>query len=194
MTKTLCLAAVLALSGSLLTAQTPSPTPAPAAPVVQAAHPDFSGTWTLNLAKSDFDQIPPPASEVLTFTQTGSNFTVAVASDSDRGKENYTLAFPSNGTETPIPSNVFPATAELRILSSKGEWQGSSLILTEKITYQGNPGTLKSTYTLSADGKTLTRAMHITVDQGEFDTTSVFDRQTASGDKQATGGAASKPV
>ena len=58
---------------------------------------------------------------------------------------------------------------------------GASLILTQRITYQGGAGTLKSTFTLSPDGKTLTRVMHISVDQGEFDTTSVFDKQPVPG-------------
>jgi len=175
MRKTLRLAAVLALSGSLVSAQTPSP--APAAAPAAAAHPSLTGTWNLNLTKSNFDQVPPPASEILTFTQNDSHFTIAVTSDSDRGKENYTLPFSSDGADTPTPNSTFAETAELRVLSSRGEWQGSSLIFTEKITYEGNPGTLKSTFTLSPDGKTLTRVMDISVDQGNFETTSIFDKQ-----------------
>ena len=179
MKKSFCLAAALSLCATLATAQTPSPTSTPVPSAASTAHPNLTGTWNLNLAKSNFDQIPPPVSETLIFTQTGSHFTVAIASDSDRGKENYTLAFPADGTDTPTPKDTIPATAELQILSSKGEWQGASFNFTEKITYQGNPGTLTSTFTLSPDGKTLTRAMHISVDQGDFNTTSVFEKQPA---------------
>ena len=179
MKKILCLAATLSLCTILVSAQTPSPTPTPVPSAAATAHPNLTGTWNLNLSKSDFDQIPPPVSETLVFTQTGSRFTIEVISDSDRGKENYTLAFPIDGTDTPTPKDTIPATAELQILSSKGEWQGMSFVFTEKITYQGNPGTLISTFTLSPDGKTLTRVMHISVDQGDFNTTSVFEKQPA---------------
>lgn len=179
MTKTLCLAAALSLCTSSAPAQIPSATPTPVPSAAITTHPDFTGTWNLNLAKSDFDQIPPPARETLVLIQTDSHLTVAVTSDSDRSKENYTLAFPTDGTDTPTPKDTIPTTAELQILSSKGEWKGASFVFTEKITYQGNPGTLTSTFTLSPDGKILTRVMHISVDQGDFDTTSVFEKQPA---------------
>jgi hypothetical protein len=185
MTKTPCFAAVLVLCGTLVSAQTPAPTPAPApatvpaAPAVTVAHPDLTGTWKLDLAKSDYDQVPPPTDETLTFARSGSAFTIATISDNDRGKEVYTLPFAADGSETPTPKGTFADTATLQYLSTKGEWQGATLILTQKITYQGGPGSLKSTFTLSADGKTLTRAMHISVDQGDFDTTSVYEKQPA---------------
>ncbi|HEV2711162.1 MAG TPA: hypothetical protein VGU67_13185 [Edaphobacter sp.] len=193
MTKTLCFAAALALSGSLAAAQTPSPAPpasapaatapaatpaaAPAATPAATAKPDLTGTWKLNLEKSDYDQVPPPSDETLTFARTGSTSTIATVSDNERGKEVYTLPFTTDGAETPTPSGVFADTATLRYLSTKGEWQGSSLILTQKIMYQDSPGSLRSVLTLSPDGKTLTCAMHISVDQGEFDTTSVYEKQ-----------------
>ncbi len=199
MTKTLCLAAALVLSGTLVSAQTATPTPAPApstapaaapapAPAATAvpapapapaatAKPDFTGTWKLNLGKSDYDQVPPPSDETLTFAHNGSTSTIATVSDNERGKEVYTLPYTTDGTETPTPSGVFANTATLQYLSTKGEWQGSSLVLTQKILYQDSPGTLRSVLTLSPDGKTLTCAMHISVDQGEFDTTSVYEKQ-----------------
>lgn len=185
MTKTLCLAAALALSGTLVSAQTATPAPAPstapavapATPPAATAKPDFTGTWQLNLEKSDYDQVPPPQDEVLVFAKTGSTFTVATTSDNERGKEVYTLPFATDGTETPTPTGTFANTATLQYLSTKGEWQGSSLVLSQKIMYQDSPGTLKSVLTLSPDGKTLTCAMHISVNQGEFDTTAVYDKK-----------------
>lgn len=189
MTKIPCFAAVLALCGTLVSAQTPAPTPnqpappavapAPAAPVVQApvVKPDLNGTWTLNLEKSDYDQVPPPQDETLVFSRNGSTYSIATTSDNERGKEVYTLPFTTDGTETPTPKGIFADTATLQYLSTKGEWQGEALVLTQKITYQGGAGSLKSTFTLSADGKTLTRMMHISVDQGDFDTTAVYEKQ-----------------
>ncbi|WP_348269702.1 hypothetical protein P8936_15875 [Edaphobacter paludis] len=185
MTKILCLAAVLALSGTLVSAQTSSPTPAPvttpaATPTPAAApsaKPDLTGTWTLNLGKSSYDPVPAPESETIVFSKTGSTCTMATTSDNERGKEVYALPFSTDGAETPTPKGVFADTATLQYLSTKGEWQDAALILTQRIMYQNSPGTLKSAFNLSADGKTLTRTMHISVDQGEFDTTSVYEKQ-----------------
>lgn len=190
MTKTLCLAAILVLSVSFAPAQTQSPAPiAPAVTAATVAHPDLTGTWKLDLAKSDFDQVPPPEDETITFARSSTGFTIATVSDNDRGKEVYTLPFAADGSETPTPKGTFADTATLQYLSTKGEWQGASLVLTQKIIYQGGAGSLKSTFTLSADGKTLTRLMHISVDQGEFDTTSVYEIE-----KQPAATAVSNPV
>jgi len=200
--RTLYLAALLVLSTSLSHAQapapaatpepasvpettsTPAPTPAPvpaatvpATAPVAAVRLNLAGTWSLDLAKSSYDQVPPPTSEFLVFAQAGPGFTVGVTSDNERGKEVYTLPFTVDGAETPTPKGTFSDTATLRYLSTKGEWKGAALVLTQKITYEGAPGSLQSTFTLSPDGRTLTRAMHISVDQGEFDTTSVYDKQ-----------------
>ncbi|HZY73928.1 MAG TPA: hypothetical protein VFE22_12545 [Edaphobacter sp.] len=188
MKRTLYFAVLLLLSTSLIHAQapapatTPEPAPVPAATVpttapVATVRPNLTGTWGLDLAKSNYDQVPPPTTEFLVFAQAGSGFTVGVTSDNERGREVYTLPFTVDGAETPTPKGTFSDTATLRYLSTKGEWKGAALVLTQKITYEGAPGSLQSTFTLSPDGKTLTRAMHISVDQGEFDTTSVYDKQ-----------------
>lgn len=179
-TRITCLAAVLVLCGPLVSAQTTAPTPAPAAQApAPAVKPDLSGTWTLNLEKSNYDQVPPPQDETIVFSHNGSTYSIATTSDNERGKEVYTLPFTTDGNETPTPKDTFSNTATLQFLSTKGEWDGSSLVLTQKINYQSGSGSLKSTFTLSPDGKTLTRVMHISVDQGEFDTTAVFDKQPA---------------
>lgn len=182
-----CFAAVLVLCGPLVSAQTatsaptPAQSPAAAAAQVPAVKPDLIGTWTLNLDKSNFDQVPPPQDEIIVFSHTGSTYSIATSSNNERGKEVYTLPFAIDGSETATPKDTFSNTATLQYLDTKGEWDGASLVLTQRITYQGGAGTLKSTFTLSPDGKTLTRVMHISVDQGEFDTTSVFDKQPVPG-------------
>lgn len=170
---------VLSLSASVLHAQAAAPSPAPAASVIlaPAASQDLSGTWKLNLEKSNYDQVPPPQDETIVLTQKGPVFTIATTSDNDRGKEVYTLPFTADGADTPTPKGTFADTAALQFVSSKGEWKGGALVLTQKILYENSPGTLTSTFKLSPDGKTLTRVMDISVDQGMFQTTSVYDKQ-----------------
>jgi hypothetical protein len=61
-------------------------------------------------------------------------------------------------------------------LNSKAEWIGSSLAITQTTSFQGSKGTVISTYTLSEDGKTLSKATHMATDQGAFDSKSVYDK------------------
>jgi hypothetical protein len=139
------------------------------------AKPSFAGTWKLNLQKSDLGQMAPN-SETYTVAQTVEEIKVTVDSDSQMGKIDFTFAAKLDGTETPLAADAFPADSPFRILTSKAEWQGSSLVITQTTSFQDSKGTLTSTYTLSDDGKVLTKATHIKFDQGEFDAKSVYDK------------------
>ena len=141
------------------------------------AKPNFAGTWTMNLDKSDLGQMPKPKSQVETITQTADAITFAVAADrNEMGKQNYTFSAKLDGSETPFPTDVFPPDSPFKILSSKAEWQGSALVITQKTSFQDAPGTLKITYTLSEDGKVLTTATHIMFGDAEFDAKTVYDK------------------
>jgi len=137
--------------------------------------PNFAGTWKLNLQKSDLGQMAPN-SETYTIAQTDTDVKVTVASDSQMGKIDFTFAAKLDGTDTPLAADAFPADSPFRILTSKAEWQGASLVITQTTSFQDSKGTLTSTYTLSDDGKVLTKATHIKFDQGAFDSTSVYDK------------------
>jgi len=139
------------------------------------AKPNFAGTWKLNLQKSDLGQMAPN-SETYTVAQTDTEVKVTIDSDSEFGKINYTFAAKLDGTDTPLAADAFPADSPFRILNSKAVWQGASLVITQTTSFQDTKGTLTSTYTLSDDGKLLTKATHIKFDQGEFDAKSVYDK------------------
>jgi hypothetical protein len=138
------------------------------------AKPNFAGTWKLNLQKSDLGQMAPE-SETYTVTQTADEIKVAIAT-AGQFAMNYTFATKLDGTDTPIAADAFPADSPFRILTSKAEWQGNSLVITQTSSFQDTKGSLVSTFTLSEDGKVLTRATHIKFDQGEFDSKSVYDK------------------
>ena len=140
------------------------------------AKPSFAGTWTMNVEKSDLGQMPKPKSQVETITQTADGITIAIAADRDMGKMSYTFSTKFDGTETPLPSGAIPADSPFKILSTKAEWQGNSLVITQKTSVQDVTGTLKTTYMLSDDGKVLTSAMHIAFGDLEFDTKTVYDK------------------
>jgi hypothetical protein len=168
----LYLAALLIATLPTLQAQTSAPDKAST-----TARPNFAGTWKFNPDKSEYGQVPPPTMETDVFTQSGDDFKIAINSDGDRGKEVYTLPFTAGGPESPTPKDAFPESAEFKILSVKGEWRKDTLVLLEKITYQGGPGTIMVICSLSPDGKQLTKLSHISLDLGEFDTKAVLDKQ-----------------
>ena len=138
------------------------------------AKPNLSGTWKLNLQKSDLGQYAPD-SETYTVTQTAGEIKVAIAS-AGQFAMNYTFSAKLDGSDTPIAADAFPADSPFKILTSKAEWKDGGLVITQTTSFQDSKGTLVSTYTLSNDGKTLTKATHIVFDQGAFDSKSVYDK------------------
>lgn len=136
---------------------------------------DLSGSWKIDLSKSDFGPAPPPSAQTETITQTGDDITIVLDSTGDQGTQKYTLTLKAGGPEVP-----FPATnnngSPLVIISNKAEWQGAALLVTEKAAYQDNPITLKITYTLSPDGKFLTKNTHISAEMADFDLRAVYNK------------------
>jgi hypothetical protein len=141
------------------------------------ARPSFAGTWTMNMDKSDLGQMPKPNSQMETITQTANGITIAIAADrGELGKQSYAFSAKFDGTETPLPAGTIPADSPFKILSTKAEWQGTALLITQKTSFQDLPGTLTTTYTLSDDGKMLTSAMHISFGEIEFATRTVYNK------------------
>jgi hypothetical protein len=164
MKRTLAVLIVLASLAATATAQTAA-----------LAKPNFAGSWKLNLQKSDLGQMAP-TSETDVITQTADEIKVAIASEREQGNMSFSFAAKLDGTDTPLAADAFPAESPFKILTSKAEWKGSSLVITQTTSFQDSKGTLTSTFTLSDDGKTLTKATHIVFDQGAFDSKSVYDK------------------
>jgi len=142
-----------------------------------AVRPNLNGTWKLNAAQSDFGQVPPPIRQSEVVTQAGDEFAIAITLEREQGKQSYTLRFQAGGAEMPMAQGSFADDAPFRILSVKGEWQGAVLVVMEKVSFQGEEGALKASYSLSAGGKVLRKMTHVAMNAGEFDTTTVYDRQ-----------------
>jgi hypothetical protein len=57
------------------------------------------------------------------------------------------------------------------------QWEGNTLVVNAKTSFQGSDVTIKDTYTLSEDGKTLHVTSHAGTSMGDFDSKMVFDKQ-----------------
>jgi hypothetical protein len=136
------------------------------------AHPSLSGTWKLNIPKSNFGQIPGPASQ--TDVIDDSEPSVKIAEDQKGGMMGDMALTTTLSTDgAPTTSAGMGGAA----VTSTSHWDGGSLVVNSKTKFQDADITIKDTYTRSADGKTLTEVTHIESGMGNFDTTSVYDKQ-----------------
>jgi autotransporter translocation and assembly factor TamB len=141
-------------------------------------HPNFTGTWKMNATKSDPGGFGP-TSRTDVITQDGSNLTDKVTSSARTGDSNYTAAFTINGTKITVPADSPQAKiGMLTVEDVTATWDGASLVVTVNANVNGQfELTNKDTYTLSADGKTMTIAGHASTQMGDLDSTLVFDKQ-----------------
>ena len=131
--------------------------------------PDFSGTWTLDPAKSQMGGGGAPGgggrgpAGPITITQTATELTRQVTG---REGQPITLTYKLDGTES--TNTMGPTTAR-----SKASWDGNKLVL--KTVRETPNGTVEATdtWSLSADGKELT--IHSSTPRGER--TMVYTKQ-----------------
>ncbi len=127
------------------------------------SHPNFSGEWTLDLAKSDLGIIPPPATMVRKVDHKDPAVSVEEKqTGGQQGDTTATMKYDASGTET--SNSLFGGSAK-----STAKWEGKALTINTKGDFQGNELTITSKWTLSDDGKTWTDAWHIATPQGELD-------------------------
>ncbi len=157
--------------GGAVTATVPAAKPAaPKASASSGAKPDYSGTWKLNVSKSDFGPLPAPDTRTDMIEHKDPSLKATTSQDGAQGKQEYTLAITTDGKEA---TNNAGGTE----LKSIGGWEGSKLVINTKLKFQDNDVAIKTVWLLSDDGKTLTQNAHIISPLGELDQTMVFEKQ-----------------
>jgi hypothetical protein len=129
-----------------------------------AAKANFSGTWVMDAARSE--GLPPGVEQTLTVTQEGDRVEIELKAKTPQGERTVKDSYSLDGAETefaPPPvqtfSGVMPIIGKGR-RTVKWTADGGGFVITELVdvkTLEG-PDTMKAvrTWTLSADGKTLT--------------------------------------
>jgi hypothetical protein len=155
--------------------------------------PDFSGTWKLNVGKSDFGPVPGPSAQTDVIEQNGQTIKIAVTAETEMGKLQYTQTLTTDGREVTIAPDAPGAhpNPEVTLQSVAAAWNGSTLDVSQKLTYGSDPVTGVSHYTLSADGKVLTISSDYQSAMGEAQRTFVFEKQDASAGAATAGSTAS---
>jgi hypothetical protein len=135
-----------------------------------AAAPDFSGTWKLNNAKSNYGQMPPPTSMTQTIKHADPKLSVAMKQVRDEGEFEWEANYTTDGKESTNEIMGSP-------MKSVAKWEGDALVIETKGNFGGGEMTIKSRWTLSADGKTLTVDQQMASSMGEMTMKMVMEKQ-----------------
>jgi len=132
-----------------------------------ADKPDLSGTWTINLDKSDFGMMPPPTKMERKVSHKDPDLTITTTQASQRGERTSEAKYTTDGKESEVQLMGRPAKV-------KAVWEGSTLVVTTKLEFQGSEMTQVERWGLSSDGKTLTTEGTMNSPMGENKTKLVF--------------------
>ena len=134
------------------------------------AGPDFSGTWKMNVAKSDFGPAPAPEELTRVIKQADPNLDIKTHQKGAQGEVNTELKYTTDGK---------PCVNKVNGSEAKGtaKWEGDNLVIDSTRDFQGMVLRSKETWTLTDGGKTLLINNHIAVPQGEFDLKMVLEKQ-----------------
>ncbi len=165
----LVLAAVLvAAAPAALRAQGAAGAPAgPAAP----ATPDYSGTWELDPAKSDFGPQPAPARMVMRVRHAGASLQIVgeigTATAERRDSVVYALGGPAVAHEI---ENVGPSLTSAAV-------EGGQIVTRSTIRMQGAEIPVSSRWSLAPDGRVLTVHRNVTTPMGALAMQLVFNKK-----------------
>ena len=134
--------------------------------------PDFSGTWKLNVSKSDFGVLGGPDSRTDVITHKEPSISAKVTAEGARGKQEFTLNYTTDGKEAVNKMGD-------REIKSTLKWAGTSLVINSKFVYNDADVVAEANWSLSADGKTLTINQHFSSSLGEADQKIVLEKQEA---------------
>jgi hypothetical protein len=136
------------------------------------AAPDFSGSWKVNTAKSNFGPMPSPDKYTRVIEHKEPTVKIEESQSSERGEWTGIINLKTDGTET---------TSEIRgnALKSTSQWDGDVLSIKSKLDFNGTVIELNDRLSLSADKKTLTLQRKIDTPNGILEQSVVFERQEA---------------
>jgi hypothetical protein len=144
------------------------------AAVAQTATPNFSGTWKLDLAKSDFGPIPPPESIVMVIDHKDPALKISVTQKSQMGDASNDSTYTTDGKDN---VNKMASPAGDMDVTSQTKWKGQSLTTSRTIQAQGMTIGVDESWDLSADGKVLTINRQLKTPQGDFSTKLALNKQ-----------------
>jgi hypothetical protein len=144
-----------------------------ASPAAQAAKPNFTGTWTLDIAKSNFGPAPPPESMVMVVEHKDPAIRIKTTQKSADGETLNDRSMTIDGK--PNTNKITLVGGEQQTITSTSKWDGAKFVTTYPITIQG--GTITFVDTWSLDGAVLNIKRDFTTPDGTFTITTVFNKK-----------------
>ena len=142
--------------------------------LAQNATPNFTGTWTLDLAKSDFGPAPPPDSVVMTIDHKEPGLKSTTVQKSQQGDATNESTINTDGKEN---VNRLRAAGIDQDVKSTSKWSGRKLTTERVLDIQGMSIGMNDAWELSDDGKVLTIVREINTPQGSFSTRMAFNKK-----------------
>ena len=141
-----------------------------AAALPMFAKPNFTGTWTANVSKSDFGQMPAPDKMEMKVAHEDPKIDVHSSQSGQFGEMEWDAKYTTDGNESKNTIRDNPTTSVVK-------WDGDVLKFETKGKFGDNDFTMTDKWTLSDDGKTLTMNRHFSSSFGEGDQKVVLEKQ-----------------
>lgn len=140
----------------------------------QDARPDLSGTWNLDIAKSDFGPTPVPESMVQVIVHKEPAIKVSSTIKSQGSVISNERNITTDGKEN---TYTLKGPAGEQAVKSTSTWSANKLLTAMKVETQGVAFDINDVWELSADGKVLTMNREINTPQGDFTVRAVYNKQ-----------------
>ena len=134
------------------------------------AKPNLSGTWKLDIAKSDFGQMPGPDSRTDIIDHKEPVVKESVSMSTQQGDISWDVTYTTDGKDS---KNTVMGSD----MVSNAHWDGGKLVVDSKANFGGSDMTIHGTTVLSDDGKILTMQAHMSGPMGEGDQKLIFVKQ-----------------
>ena len=135
-----------------------------------ADKPDFSGSWKMNAAKSEFGPMPGPEKLERTITHKDPVLSSKTTQSGPQGEVTSEMKYTTDGSDS---------VNKLRgqDVKSVAKWEADKLVVKSKREAQGMEIAITETWVLSDGGKVLTITNAIDTPQGAFEMKYVLDKQ-----------------
>jgi len=133
--------------------------------------PNFSGTWKLDVEKSEFGPMPPPTSMTREIKHAEPNLQIKTTTVSQQGELTLELKYTTDGKET---------TNATRLGDIKGtaQWEADAIVVRYTVVNpQAGEMKFEDRWTLSPSGKVTTVVSKISGAFGETERKLYFDKQ-----------------
>ena len=142
--------------------------------LAQGAVPNFSGTWDLDVAKSDFGPAPPPESVVMVIDHKEPSIKTTTTQKGAQGDATNVSNITTDGKENVNKLQAMGAEQDIR---STSKWTGRQLATERTLEIQGMTIGMNDSWELSDDGRVMTIVRQINTPQGAFTTKMILNKK-----------------